>query len=64
MVSFDERLKQEIEKQDKIDYNDFIRLVRKIKIIVFSIIFSSFGIVIIGYRMSISISISISKWYY
>ena len=50
MVSFDERLKQEIEKQDKIDYNDFIRLVRKIKIIVFSIIFSSFGIVIISQK--------------
>ena len=50
VISFEERLKQEIEKQNKIDYNDFIRLVRKIKIIVFSIIFSSFGIVIMSQK--------------
>ena len=49
-TQFTEKIKEEIKKQEKKDYNDFIKLVRSIKVFTFSIIFISFGIVILSQR--------------
>ena len=49
-TQFTEKIKEEIKRQEKKDYNDFIKLVRSIKVFTFSIIFISFGIVILSQR--------------
>ena len=49
-TQFTSKIKEEIKKQEKKDYNDFIKLVRSIKVFTFSIIFISFGIVILTQR--------------
>ena len=49
-TQFTEKIKEEIKKQERKDYNDFIKLIRSIKVFTFSIIFISFGIVILSQR--------------